>query len=89
MRRALLTIAYALALLAVSAQLALAHDGGEGTYGETNDKVVTNAGFILVAFFALFVLIATLIEWRLEKREEARKEAAQARRAHADLRGGW
>ena len=37
------------------ATAALAHDGGEGWWGETNDKVVTNAGFILIAFFPLFI----------------------------------
>ena len=33
------------------APAALAHDGGEGTYGPADDKVVTNAGFMLIAFF--------------------------------------
>ena len=28
------------------------------SWGETNDKVITNAGFILIAFFPLFVLVA-------------------------------
>ena len=41
-------------LLVVAAPV-LAHDGGEGLYGETNDKVVTNAGFILIAFFPIFI----------------------------------
>jgi hypothetical protein len=89
MRRALLTLVFTAALLALSAPLALAHDGGEGLYGETNDKVVTNAGFILIAFFPLLVLVLSLIEWRLEKREEARREAEKMRKIHADLRGGW
>ena len=84
-RTALLTIA----LLAASAQTALAHDGGEGLWGETNDMVITNAGFILIAFFPLFVFVMSMIQWRLEKRKEARKSAAKARRARVDLRGGW
>ena len=46
--RALRTSLLTLALLALSAPAALAHDGGEGLWGETNDKVVTNAGFILI-----------------------------------------
>jgi hypothetical protein len=89
MRRALLTAVLALGLLALSASTALAHDGGEGLYGETNDKVVTNAGFILIGAIPLLVLVLTLIEHRLEKRHEAKMAAAKARRAHADLRGGW
>jgi hypothetical protein len=84
-RTALMTIA----LLAASAQTALAHDGGEGLWGETNDKVITNAGFILIAFFPLFVFVMSMIQWRLDKRKDARKAAAKARHARADLRGGW
>jgi hypothetical protein len=87
--RLLKTSLLALALLAASAPAALAHDGGEGLWGETNDKVVTNAGFILIAFFPLFILFASLIQWRLDKRKEARKKAAKERVARADLRGGW
>jgi len=82
-------LAPALALLAVTAPAALAHDGGEGLWGETNDKVITNAGFILIAFFPLFVLFASLLQWKLDKRKEARKRAAKARVARADVRGGW
>ena len=87
--RAFRTTILALALLALSAPAALAHDGGEGLWGETNDKVVTNAGFILIAFFPLFVLFASLLQWKLDKRKEARKRAAKARVARADVRGGW
>jgi hypothetical protein len=87
--RLLKTSLLALALLAVSAPAALAHDGGEGLWGETNDKVITNAGFILIAFFPLFILFASLLQWRLDKRKEARKKAAKARVARADMRGGW
>ena len=71
------------------APAALAHDGGEGLWGETNDKVITNAGFILIAFFPLFILAVSLLQWRLEKRKDARKAAAKARKARVDVRGGW
>jgi hypothetical protein len=89
MGRAIKTTLLSLALLAVAAPAALAHDGGEGLWGETNDKVITNAGFILIAFFPTFVLLASLLQWRLDKRKERRKAAEKARRARADLRGGW
>ena len=79
----------AAALLALAAPAAIAHDGGEGLWGETNDKVITNAGFILIAAFPLFVLVMSLIQWRLEKRKYARMRAAKARTARADVRGGW
>ena len=87
--RALLTSLLTLALLAASAPAALAHDSGEGWWGETNDKVITNAGFILIAFFPLFILVMSLLQWKLDKRKDARKRAAKARAARADVRGGW
>jgi hypothetical protein len=87
--RVLKTSILTLALLAVAAPAALAHDGGEGLWGETNDKVITNAGFILIAFFPLFILFASLLQWKLDKRKEARKRAAKARVGRADVRGGW
>ena len=89
MRRATWILALTLALLAASAPLALAHDGGEGTYGPTDDLVVTYAGFILIGFFPLLVFVLTMIQWSLDKRKDRRKAAAKARRARADLRGGW
>ena len=89
MRRTTYTLLLAAALVASDAAVALADDAGEGWWGETNDKVVTNAGFILIAFFPLFVLVMSLIQWRLEKRKDARLAAAKARRARADVRGGW
>jgi len=72
-------------LLVIAAPV-FAHDGGEGLYGETNDKVVTNAGFILIIFFPLFVFLASIIQWRLEKRKDARKAIAKKR---AESPGGW
>jgi hypothetical protein len=71
------------------APVALGHDGGEGLYGETNDKVVTNAGFILIGFFPAFVLVMSLIQWQLDKRKQARKAAAKARASGEVWRGGW
>jgi hypothetical protein len=65
------------------------HDAGEGLWGETNDKVITNAGFFLIAFFPLFILVMSLLQGSLDKRKDRRKAAEKARRARADLRGGW
>jgi hypothetical protein len=89
MRRTAQILLLATALLAVNATAALAHDGGEGWYGETDDKVITNAGFFLIAFFPLFVLAMSILQWQLEKRKDRRKAADKARRARADARGGW
>jgi hypothetical protein len=77
------------ALFLLSAPAALAHDQGTGWYGETNDKVVTNAGFILIAFFPLFILFASLLQSKLDKRKDARKKATKARAASRRWQGGW
>jgi len=94
MRRPVATLLSTALLLALMAPAALAQSGGgndygEGWWGETNDKVVTNAGFILIAFFPLFILAMSLLQHGLDKRKERRKAAAKARAARADLRGGW
>ena len=86
LRRLPATLAVAVTTLLVVTAPALAHDGGLGTYGETNDQAVTNAGFILIIFFPLFCLVASLIQWQLDKRKYARKAAAKAR---AQDPGGW
>jgi hypothetical protein len=85
------TIVLTALFFAVMAPVALAgeHDGGEGLWGETNDQVVTYAGFILIVAFPLLALILTLIQTRLEKRKDRRLAAAKARNARADERGGW
>jgi preprotein translocase subunit SecG len=72
----------------VLAPAAAAENDGRGFYGATNDKVVTNAGFIMIAFFPLLVFALSMLQRRLEKRKEARK-AARAELADADWRGGW
>ena len=76
-------------LLLVAAPAALAHNDGRGFYGATDDKVVTNAGFILIVFFPLFVFCMSMLQRRLEKRKEARKAAHKAHASNAQWRGGW
>lgn len=82
------TVGLALTLLLLSAPLAFAHDGGEGTIGETNDKIVTNAGFLVIAFFPAFIMAMSLLQFVLEKRKDRRKAAAKAAGAGA-WPGGW
>jgi hypothetical protein len=89
MRRSLTALTFAATVLLVAASPALAHDGGEGWYGLTNDKAVTNFGFALIAFFPLFVLTMSLIQYRLDKRKERRKAAAKASGTAAHWAGGW
>jgi hypothetical protein len=89
MRRLLATFTYAALLLFVLAPAALAYNDGRGFYGATDDKVVTNAGFILIVFFPVFVLLASLLLRRLERRKEARKAATKAHGTDVRWRGGW
>jgi hypothetical protein len=85
MRRLVATLFTTLLTLALLAPVALAHDGGQGTYGPTNDKVVTNAGFIVIAFIPLFVGLMSFIQWRLDVRKKRRKTTLPSR----DWAGGW
>ena len=85
-RTAILTISI---LLLTAAPALAGHDGGEGWYGETNDKIVTNAGFILIAFFPLLVFTLSMIQMTLDKRKDRRKKAEKARTGAAEWSGGW
>jgi len=89
MRRVLAVLPLALVVFLALAPVALGHDGGEGTYGETNDKVVTNAGFILIAFFPLFVFVMTMLQMGLDRRKDRRKAARKALAREDRVRGGW
>ena len=81
-------LASALLLALVLAPVAQAANNGRGFYGGTDDKVVTDAGFIVIAFFPIFVFVMSMIQRRLERRKEARK-AAQAALGDGRWRGGW
>ena len=76
-------------LTLVLAPAAQAHNDGRGFYGATDDKVVTNAGFIVILSFALFVFVMSMIQRRLDKRKEARYAARKAQLGDAQWRGGW
>jgi len=91
MRTRLLTRLLPLVLLVslVLAPAAEAYNDGRGFYGASNDKVVVDAGFIVIVFFALFVFVMSMIQRRLEKRKEARKAAQKALLGNAQWRGGW
>jgi protein-S-isoprenylcysteine O-methyltransferase Ste14 len=78
-----------LLLVLVPAALASVPDGGQGTYGEADDKVVTNFGFVVIAFFPTLILLLSLLQWRLDKRREARKAARKRRGSSAQWSGGW
>jgi hypothetical protein len=70
---AALFAALTMLLLVVPGALA---DNGEGLAGRVTDKTVTFFCFGVIAFFAILVIVLSLIQGRLEKRKEMR---------HADL----
>jgi hypothetical protein len=90
MKRLLAALPATVVTLLVLAPSALAHDGGEGWWGETNDKVVTNAGFILIVFFPVFVFLMSMLQGHLEKRKERRKKIHKELSGEQQRwRGGW
>jgi len=74
-RRAAFSLSLAVCALLALAPAALAGDG-VGLWGRTNDRVVTFFSLAVLAFFAILVVVLSLIQHRLESRKE---------RARADL----
>jgi hypothetical protein len=67
----------------VLAAPAFAGDNGEGLAGETDDRVVTFFCLGVVIFFAVFVVLASALQGRLEKRKDERKAVELRKRV------GW
>ena len=79
----ILVLLVTLATTLVLAAPAFAGDNGEGLLGETDDRLITFFCLGVVAFFALFVIIASWIQGALEKRKDARKAVELRKRV------GW
>lgn len=82
-------LVFTVTLLGVAPAALADTGGGQGWYGETDDKVITNAMFIVIGFFPAVILTFSLIQWRLDKRKHAKMDAAKRRAANTDWRGGW
>ncbi len=92
MRRArfIISLAVFVGILLTFAPAAFAHaNGGQGWFGETNDQQITNVMFGVIVLFPVLIATFSIIQWRLDKRKHAREDAARAREASADWRGGW
>ena len=65
-------------LIAVGALLTLAPAAmaadGVGLYGRTDDKVITFAAFGVMAFFAILVIVLSLVQIRLDRNKERRTQ---------------
>lgn len=73
MKRILLSLAVSAMSLLVASPIAMAADG-EGLYGRTNDKVITFFCFGVIIFFALFVVVMSILQNRLETRKDRARE---------------
>ena len=68
--RSVLSLLATLALALLLAAPAMAEKGGEGLYGKTDDKVITNFGFGLMIFFTVLVVSLSIGQYLLEKRKQ-------------------
>jgi hypothetical protein len=74
------TLLGTIAVLLMLTPGAMAADG-VGLWGRTDDRVVTYWGFAVIAFFAILVIVLSLIQIRLENRKERlRTELERLRR---------
>lgn len=88
--RRLLTLPLALlTVLLLAVPAGAAELSGEGLYHGVDDRIVTNAGFIIIAAFPTLILLASLLQWQLDKRKERRKAATKARGANPHWNTGW
>jgi hypothetical protein len=79
----LLVPIFVIATSLVLAAPAFAGDNGEGLAGETDDRLVTFFALGVVIFFAVFVVLASALQGRLEKRKDERKAVELRKRV------GW
>jgi hypothetical protein len=71
-RRVVAALFAALTMLLLVVPAALA-ENGEGLAGRVTDKTVTFFCFGVIGFFAVLVIVLSLIQERLEKRKELRQ----------------
>jgi membrane protease YdiL (CAAX protease family) len=82
-------VSFGVALLVLAPDALARATGGEGWYGETTDRTITYAMFLVIIFFPTIIVLFSLLQWRLDRRKHARMDAARRRAASADWRGGW
>lgn len=71
--RLIAALGAALMLLLLAAPAALA-ENGVGLAGPVTDKEITFFCFGVIGFFALLVIVLSLIQARLDKRKETRRQ---------------
>ena len=88
-RSALLVMSVVTALLALAPSAFATTHGGQGIYGPTNDKTITDTMFILIGLFPVIVIVFSVLQGWLEHRKHARVDAAKRRASAAEWKGGW
>ncbi len=68
--RAAITVLSTIFLTLALAVPAMAAKGGEGLYGKTDDKVITNFGYGLMIFFVTLVTVLSVGQYLLERRKQ-------------------
>jgi hypothetical protein len=71
-RRCLAAATTSLVLSLLLAAPAMAGEGGEGLYGKTDDKVITNFGYGVMIFFVLLVTLLSIGQYLLERRKRSK-----------------
>lgn len=79
----------AVALLSLALAPSAFASFGRGLVGAPSDQFVTVYGFVLIVFFPLLIGLLSFIQWRLDRRKEARKAAEKAHVGDAHWHGGW
>lgn len=82
-------LAFSATMLAVTSTAVARAYGGEGWWGETSDKTITYAMYLVIILFPTLIVLFSLLQWRLDKRKYARMAADKRRAANSDWRGGW
>jgi hypothetical protein len=91
-KRLALATSSALTSIAVLAPAAMASDritGGEGWYGETTDKIVTNFGLAIIVLLPALLIVLSILQHRKEEREYQHLEAKHNRADLEEWQGGW
>jgi cytochrome c oxidase assembly factor CtaG len=88
-RTALFALSVVGAVLALAPSAFATTHGGQGIWGPTNDKQITDAMFIIIGLFPVLILVFSLIQGWLEHRKHARLDAAKRRATSAEWKGGW
>jgi preprotein translocase subunit SecG len=68
--------------------LAVSH-GGQGIWGPTTSKQITNVMFIIMGLFIVLIIVFSLLQSWLEHRKHGRFDAAKRRESSAQWKGGW